>query len=99
MQSILDLLVSELELLCQCGSPVAGNSASQRERIASLTVRRIETFHRRGVSESDHEHQVNDLAEGLLNQLESRPELAGRLSVDYKHVATALLLAHKNHVK
>ncbi len=87
-----------MESLYQSGSPVAGATPSQRERIASLALRRIESFHRRGVAEADQDHQVVDLAKGLANQLERQPELIGPLIVDYRHVAAALLKVYKSNV-
>jgi hypothetical protein len=98
MQTALSRLAEELELLYRSGSPVAGTTPSQRERIASVALRKIESFQRRGAAEPNQEQQVIDLAKGLVNQFEGQPELVGRLITDYRHVAAALLKAYKANV-
>jgi len=87
------LLIQALERAWNDGSPVVGDSAEKRERQASIALRRIKSFDRRGVPADDRRRQIVDLAKGLAAQFASKPKpnLVGPLIKDYEHVAEKLL--------
>ena len=91
--SVQSSLVGALETLWASGSPVAGSTVQQRERVASCALRRMKSFGRRGVAEGDRRSQVVDLAKGLAAHLERKSELVGALLKDYEHLAEGLLTA------
>lgn len=86
--------VQELELLWAQGCPIAGNSPTSREELATIAMHRISSFSRRGVAVDDRQAQINDLARSLLSALEEDAGRAGPLIKDYRHAAATLLQAH-----
>jgi hypothetical protein len=89
-------LVLALESAWSQGSPVAGSDSTQRAEIVATAVRRIQSFSRRGVPDSDLSRQVVDLAKGLATQFEAKPELVGPLIKDYEHIARLLLERYRD---
>jgi hypothetical protein len=74
---------------------VVGESVKLRREIAVTALRRIRSFHRRGVVIDDRPHCIRDLAKGLANYLEAEPNLIGPLTKDYQVVAGELLDAYQ----
>jgi hypothetical protein len=91
-------LVQVLEAAWNDGSPVSGGTPEHRAKVAAVAIRRITSFSRRGVPEGDHSRQVVDLAEGLVAQLEAKPDVVGPLIKDYEHVAGLLLNSYRGFV-
>ena len=89
-------LAQVLEAAWNQGSPVAGSTLAQRVEIAAAAVRRIQSFSRREVPDSDHSRQVVDLAMGLAAQFESNPQLVGPLIKDYQHISGLLLERYRD---
>lgn len=77
------------------GSPVVSDSLELRREIAVTALRRIRSFHRRGVAINDRPHCIRDLAKGLANHLEAEPNLVGPLIKDYQFIASGLLDAYE----
>ena len=73
------------------GSPVAGSSPDGWHEVAHEAIRRIRSFERRKLSQSDRTVKVKDVARRLADQFESRPDLVGPLIVDYEYVAAKVL--------
>jgi hypothetical protein len=93
---LLRALTAAVEACWLDGSPVAGQNAVAWERTARVALRRIRSFARRSVSESDRRCQIRDIAQGFVAAFEPHPKLVGPLLVDYKHVAEKVLEAfHK----
>ena len=86
-------LVRALEHAWEGGSPVAGSTPDVRESIATVAVRRIRSFSRRGVAQNDAA-RAGDLARGLVAKFERNPGLVGPLIRDYRRLADTLLRAY-----
>lgn len=86
-----------LEALNRDGSPVAGTTPEERDRVARLAVRRLRSFNgRTKIRQPTDDDRVDDLAKGLRDQLEFDPRLAGRLIEDYRHLARRVVEAEPN---
>lgn len=92
-------LIQALEQAWENGSPVAGRTIQERERLASIALRRIKSFTRRAIPLNDRRRQVGDLAKGLASQFERNPELVGPLIKDYEYIAERMLEVYSTHAK
>ncbi len=93
---LLKRVAAAIQACWEAGNPVAGGSPESWNQLASVALRRMLSFSRRGVANSDRETQVRDVALGLVHAMESRPRLLGPLFEDYLHVAAAALDASEN---
>jgi hypothetical protein len=84
-------LIQALEQAWENGSPVAGRTFQERERLASVAIRRIKSFARRAIPLNDRRRQIVDLAKGLASQFERNPKLVGPLIKDYEYIAERML--------
>lgn len=82
-------LLAAVEEAWRAGSPVAGQQAPDRRRIVHAAVRRWNSFPRRNIKARGDlaERRVEDLAKGLCERVEQRPNLAGPLMDDYRWLA------------
>jgi hypothetical protein len=92
-------LIQALEQAWEDGSPVAGRTIQERERMASVAIRRIKSVTRRAIPLNDRRRQVVDLAKGLANQFERNPELVGPLIKDYEYIAERMLEVFSTHAQ
>ena len=89
--AVLEEFVRVLADAWESGSPVAGQNVEVHRSIARIAIRRIASFSRRDIPSHDRALQVRDLARGLVDRLESEPDLVGPLIEDYRYVARLLL--------
>jgi len=92
---IVTTLVAALTRAFNDGSPVVGESLELRREMAVTALRRIRSFHRRGVAINDRPRCIRDLAKGLANYWEPEPNSVGPLIRDYQFVASELLDAYR----
>ena len=97
-EEVLTALVAALTRAFDDGSPVSGQSLERRRDIAVAALRRIRSFRRRRVPNDDRSSCIRDLAKGLINYLEAKPDLVGPLMKDYQFVASQLLDAYQTVV-
>jgi len=97
--TLMQSLIQALEQAWENGSPVAGSTFQVRERMASVALRRIKSFTRRGVPLNDRRRQIVDLAKGLASQFERYPKLVGRLIIDYEYIAERMLEVYSTHTQ
>jgi hypothetical protein len=87
-----DTLMVALEEARIAGSPVAGQQPSDREQIVQTALRRWNTFARRNRKPGGDpmERRIEDLAKGLRERVDQRPNLTGPLMSDYRWLARKL---------
>jgi len=90
---LLSALVAALEAAWEEGSPVVGWTNEGYAERASIALRRIRSFKRRGVRSQDRMAQIRDLAKGLANRFSTLP--IGPEIRDYEYVAEKLLKAYE----
>ena len=88
-----DTLMIAVEEARRTGSPVAGQQATDREQIVQTALKRWNSFPRRNrkaVGGDPVERRIEDLAKGLRERVEQRPNLTGPLMGDYRWLARKL---------
>jgi hypothetical protein len=80
-----------IESAQRSGSPVAPRDAEAVATLANTALRRWKSFsHRSRGGALAEAARVEDLAKGLRNALEKRPDEVGPLMADYRHLAAVL---------
>jgi hypothetical protein len=87
---VIERAIAAVEAAWDDGCPVVSHEATKRQKVASLALRRIRSFERRGIASAD---EIKDLASGLIVQLEENPRLVGPLRADYEYLAAKILTA------
>ena len=84
------LALRAVEAAWAVGCPVAGGDSTDQAAIARRAVRRWNSALRRGIAADE---RIADLARGLIDGFEARPELVGPLARDYEYLAAQIAAA------
>jgi hypothetical protein len=94
---LLHAVASAIEACWDEGSPVAGQSADRWQEIAHVAIRRIRSFDRRNIPDTDQAAQIRDIAQGFVAAFEDDSEMVGPLFVDYQYIAEKALDAVRRY--